>query len=150
MGTSPEQLRADIEETRARLTEDLDRLAERVSPRQVVRRAGDNPLAIGLVAFGAGLLTAAAIPETANERRAAARLTGRAAEYAGRYVRRPGTRPGTRLRKGLRKGLSKGPGKSAPRMVQLGQLKERAARTAGHTARGVRGRGRVSRMLSRG
>lgn len=38
MGTSPEQVRAEIEETRARLSRDLDRLAEQVSPRQVAHR----------------------------------------------------------------------------------------------------------------
>ena len=38
MGTSSDQLRADIEATRAQLAHDLDRLAERVQPAQVMRR----------------------------------------------------------------------------------------------------------------
>ncbi|RKN47158.1 DUF3618 domain-containing protein [Streptomyces hoynatensis] len=38
MGTSSDQLRADIEATRAQLTHDLGRLADRVQPAQVMRR----------------------------------------------------------------------------------------------------------------
>ncbi|MGP3969881.1 DUF3618 domain-containing protein [Streptomyces sp. 6N223] len=81
-GTSPRQLRAEIEKTREQLTEDLDRLAERVSPRRVAEENG--PKAVGLVAFGAGLLAASMIPESPTEQRAAARLAGQAGHYAGR------------------------------------------------------------------
>ncbi len=149
MGTSPERLRAEIDETRARLTDDLDRLADHVSPRRVAGRQGDrlrgaasglrdrmprggggdsegegegteqrkgrarqagqsmrgaaghageaarhapgraahqaggNPLATGVMAFGAGLLAGATLPETDAERQAAARVTDRAGEYTG-------------------------------------------------------------------
>ncbi|MEO3749384.1 DUF3618 domain-containing protein [Streptomyces sp. B6B3] len=142
MGTSPERLRAEIDETRARLTDELDRLADHVSPRRAAGRqgerlrgaasglrsrmpggdgqgteqmrgrarhasqsmrgaagqageaarhapgraahqAGGNPLATGIVAFGAGLLAGAALPETDAERQAATRVTERAGEYTG-------------------------------------------------------------------
>ncbi|AKH82164.1 hypothetical protein AA958_07865 [Streptomyces sp. CNQ-509] len=136
MGTaSPEKLRAEIEDTRSRLTADLDRLAERVSPRAAAGRQGErvrgaatglrervmgsatesteqarertrqateaageaarqaperlarqtqgNPLAAGLVAFGAGMLAASMIPESPAEERAAAQMADRAGEFAG-------------------------------------------------------------------
>src|SRR4051812_10547723 len=42
MGTSPDQLRADIDATRDRLSNDVSRLAGRASPRQMVRRRTDR------------------------------------------------------------------------------------------------------------
>lgn len=137
MGTSPDQVRADIEATRARLSEEIDQLADRTSPRRMARRradqargavaglrervmgaasdttsqAGDtarhaadstreaagqagaavraapdqavrqtrgNPLAAGLIAFGAGLLAASLAPPSEAERQAAAELSRRA------------------------------------------------------------------------
>ncbi len=38
MGTSPDQMRTEIEATRGRLATDVDRLADRTSPRRVARR----------------------------------------------------------------------------------------------------------------
>ena len=114
----PDKIRADIEATRAALSEDVDNLEEKVSPSKIAQRqtdrvrsavtgvkdkvfgtatdAGDNvhdmsnraadaakgvpgdvrrttqgnPLAAGLVAFGAGLLVAALLPATRTEKRA--------------------------------------------------------------------------------
>ncbi|CAL9655820.1 DUF3618 domain-containing protein [Streptomyces sp. enrichment culture] len=153
MGTAPDRIRADIESTRERLSEDVSRLADRARPRQVVRRrtrrargalhgvrervmgstaeitgqtadrgrqaarsvqdttgqaagkvgdtarqaagqAGEtvrqapeqvmrqtegNPLAAGLIAFGAGLLTASLLPTSRAEEQAAGRA-GQAVE----------------------------------------------------------------------
>ncbi len=42
MGTSPDQLRADIDATRDRLSADANRLADRARPRQMVRRRTDR------------------------------------------------------------------------------------------------------------
>jgi len=129
MAEEPDRLRQDIEQTRASLTRDVDRLADKTSPRRVAQRrwtavkervmgssdqarqtAGDtmstarekaaqagnaaeekaheaadavrsaprtvarqtggNPLAAGIIAFGAGLLAATLIPVTDAERRA--------------------------------------------------------------------------------
>ncbi|MET7597938.1 DUF3618 domain-containing protein [Streptomyces sp. NPDC005481] len=148
MGTSPDQVRAEIEATREKLSQDVDRLADRTSPSRVVRRrtehvrgavtglrervmgsasttagqatdrtrqasqslqesagqatdtakqavgqAGEavqnmpeqamrqtqgNPLAAGLIAFGAGLLAASLLPTTQAEEQAAAQLADRA------------------------------------------------------------------------
>jgi len=38
MGTTPDQVRAEIEQTRAELTGDVDRLVERTSPRKIAER----------------------------------------------------------------------------------------------------------------
>lgn len=144
--TDPDQIRDEIEATRAALTRDVDRLADRTSPKRVARRnwenvkekvgsvtervmgppsratsragelgqqagemargAGDkardaahevadtvrqapqqlarktqgNPVAVGLIAFGAGLLAASLIPETDAERRAGAQIKERAGD----------------------------------------------------------------------
>ncbi|ONK09928.1 DUF3618 domain-containing protein [Streptomyces sp. MP131-18] len=40
MGTSPDRIRADIEATRNKLAGDLDRLADRASPRRMAQRRG--------------------------------------------------------------------------------------------------------------
>jgi ElaB/YqjD/DUF883 family membrane-anchored ribosome-binding protein len=137
VGATPDQLKADIERTRADLTTDVDALADKVSPARVAERrisavrgtarsvkdkvmgtatdaassttssassaastAGDslssaassvassvataphqvttktqgNPLAAGLIAFGAGLLFGSLLPETRAEQAAAAQL----------------------------------------------------------------------------
>ncbi|QIJ65670.1 DUF3618 domain-containing protein [Streptomyces sp. JB150] len=148
MGTSPDQVRAEIEATRGRLSQNVDRLADHTSPARVMRRrthrvrgavsgmrervmgsasgtagavqgrtqqaassvqesagqaadtvrrtAGQvgeavgsapeqavrqtqgNPLAAGLIAFGAGLLAASLLPTTRAEEQAAAQLTEQA------------------------------------------------------------------------
>lgn len=45
------------------------------APKSVARAAEGSPVAVGLIAFGAGLLTAALIPESEAERRAAKQLS---------------------------------------------------------------------------
>ncbi|MEU2562924.1 DUF3618 domain-containing protein [Streptomyces longispororuber] len=121
MGPTPDELRQETEETRAHLSDSVDRLAERISPQRVVRRRASSarhratavrdrvmgtahttasrtggtvedatgrvreqagqvpdqlrertqgsPLAAGLIAFGAGLLTGALLPATSAEAR---------------------------------------------------------------------------------
>src|SRR6478735_3810523 len=130
---SPEEIRADIESTRRELGQDVDALADKVTPSKIMDRqknkvrgaftsvresvmgaaddagsslahAGDaaasgvehagqsvahagqavarkakgNPLAAGLVAFGAGLLVAALIPPSDKERELAAKVEDKA------------------------------------------------------------------------
>ena len=130
MAEEPDRLRNDIESTRATLTRDVDRLADKTSPKRVAQRrwttvkekvmgssqdarhaAGGtvqdvrdsvreaphavaertqgNPLAAGVIAFGAGMLAATLFPVTDAERRAgrqikdnAGDLTDRAKEMA--------------------------------------------------------------------
>jgi ElaB/YqjD/DUF883 family membrane-anchored ribosome-binding protein len=113
MTNDPEQLRADIEETRRELGGDVDALADKVRPSSIVNRkkeqvkgamsrardavmgtasdaastVGDtvgelphkaaqtargNPIAVGLIAFGVGLLAASMLPTSSKERRLAA------------------------------------------------------------------------------
>lgn len=133
MGTTPDEIRSDIERTRAELTHDVDRLTDRTSPKRIAHRQTDkarrglgrvrdrvmgtvedakdtvsgtadnaggtareqahkaaegireapqairsqtqgSPLAAGLIAFGAGLLTAGLLPATEVERRAGRQL----------------------------------------------------------------------------
>lgn len=112
MTNEPEQIRADIEDTRRELGGDVDALADKVRPSSIahrqgtkvknaVRRARDtvmgtasdaantvgdtvsevpqkaaqatrgNPLAVGLIAFGAGMLAASLLPASAKERQLA-------------------------------------------------------------------------------
>lgn len=117
MGATPDQLKADIERTRGRLTADVDTLTDRLSPRGAVRRrasavadkagsvtsragsragsmaetvqgapdtvrsrTSSNPLAFGLIAFGTGLLAAAALPTTSKEEELAGQAKTRAGE----------------------------------------------------------------------
>jgi gas vesicle protein len=109
MSREPEEIRQDIERTRGNLSEDVDAIADKVSPSSIahrqsekikgtVRRAKDavmggvesvgeeasetmhdapaavasqtrgNPLAAGLIAFGAGLLVSSLIPGSDKER----------------------------------------------------------------------------------
>jgi len=119
MSTDPDQIRADIERTRAELSSDVDALSDKVSPTQAAQRqaekvrtkvadvkdrvmggvssgadtagwaassVGDkasdlphaatdktrgNPLAAGLVAFGAGWLISSLLPSTRQEQQLA-------------------------------------------------------------------------------
>lgn len=116
MTDSPDEIRADIEQTRRELGGDVDALADKVSPSKMVGRQTDkvkhalgsmrdkvmgaaddagsslsdagshavdvkdrvvakaegNPIAVGLIALGAGLLVASLIPASAKEKRIAA------------------------------------------------------------------------------
>lgn len=126
MSDSPEQIRADIERTRAELGGDVDALADKVSPSKMVHRQTDkvrtavssvrervmgaaddagsslsgagssavghvgdakdrvvakaegNPLAVGLIAFGAGLLVASLIPASEKEKQVASDVKDKA------------------------------------------------------------------------
>ena len=112
MSTSPDAIRADIEQTRRELGGDVDALADKVTPSKIVDRQTDkirggfgslrnrimgaaedagsdlrrrligrdvkdrvvakaegNPIAVGLIAFGVGLLAASLIPGVASGRR---------------------------------------------------------------------------------
>lgn len=115
MSEKPDDIRADIEATRARLGTNVDAVADKVTPSHIVQRQTDkvkdavfgvkdkvmgaadhggenlseagatigdapaqvkaktrgNPLAAGLIAFGAGLLVASLIPASEQEREAA-------------------------------------------------------------------------------
>lgn len=136
MGKAPDQIAAEIEQTRAELADDVDRLADKASPRRAARRGGErirgaarsarerimgsnsdtgsdvqeqareagqtarekageaaeavkstpdqvsrrtesNPMAAGLIAFGAGLLAASLLPTSQAERRSAQRVSER-------------------------------------------------------------------------
>lgn len=116
MSDSPETIRADIDRTREEFGQDVDALADKVSPSKAVHRQTDkiknalgsvrdrvmgaaddahdslsqtgasvsdsvsdakdqvvsktqgNPLAVGLIAFGAGLLAASLIPASSKEK----------------------------------------------------------------------------------
>ncbi|HWI31031.1 MAG TPA: DUF3618 domain-containing protein [Microbacterium sp.] len=118
MSTSPDAIRADIEETRRELGGDVDALADKVTPSKimdrqkgrvkdaigsvkdrimgvaddagsglhdagagigdakdrVVAKAQGNPLAVGLVAFGVGLVVASLIPASEKEKDVAANV----------------------------------------------------------------------------
>ncbi|MFG2022344.1 DUF3618 domain-containing protein [Streptomyces sp. NPDC048825] len=50
------------------------------APEQAVRQTQGNPLAAGLIAFGAGLLTASLLPTSQAEEQAASRITEQAGE----------------------------------------------------------------------
>lgn len=54
--------------------------AVRAAPEQAMRRTQGNPLAAGLIAFGAGLLAASLIPRTEAEQRATDQLRQQAGE----------------------------------------------------------------------
>ncbi len=115
MSENPDAIRADIEATRARLSSDVDAVADKVTPSHIVQRQTDkvkdavfgvkdkvmgaaehtggnlsdagsaigdapsqlknkaqgNPLAAGIIAFGAGLLISSLIPASEKEREAA-------------------------------------------------------------------------------
>jgi hypothetical protein len=135
--SDPDEIRAEIEQTRARLSDDVDRLGESAAPKNVARRQVDrakdaagsikdsiadavmgrpddgpgavsrtgdaiaerassakntltdvpaatrsktrgNPLAAGLIAFGAGLLIAGLVPSSQKEQEAVGRLQEKA------------------------------------------------------------------------
>ncbi|MFJ5697491.1 DUF3618 domain-containing protein [Arthrobacter sp. NPDC093139] len=108
MSEKPDAIRTDIEETRTRLGTDVDAVAGKVTPSNIVHRQTSavadaphqaalktqgNPLAAGLIAFGAGLLVSSLIPPSRKEREAAdalktaaepvtTQLTGAAKEVA--------------------------------------------------------------------
>lgn len=105
MTNDPDQIRADIEETRRELGGDVDALADKVRPSSIAHRQGaklkgamgrardtvmgtasdaastvgdmphkaaqtarGNPIAVGLIAFGVGMLAASLMPASSKER----------------------------------------------------------------------------------
>jgi gas vesicle protein len=135
--SSPEQIQADIEQTRANLSSDVDRLSEKVAPGKVLGRRVDsvkggvsslrdrvmgssddnggglrgaagsvsssasdltsaagsapqavrertqgNPLAVGLIAFGVGMLISSLAPASAAEQQLAGTAEAKAKELA--------------------------------------------------------------------
>lgn len=126
MSDSPEEIRADIERTRAELGGDVDALADKVNPSKIAHRQTDkvkdalgsmkdrvfgaaddvkstisdsgssasgaisdakdkvaakaegNPLAVGVIAFGVGLLAASLIPASTKEKEVAGNLKDQA------------------------------------------------------------------------
>ncbi|WP_168220721.1 DUF3618 domain-containing protein [Streptomyces sp. RFCAC02] len=182
MSNSADHIRSEIEATRARLSDDLDRLADHVGPRGMARRGGQrlrttayglrdrasgaagsmsgtaqragghgreaaqdtahqmrdragragstaretpgmaaertrgNPLAAGLIAFGAGLVAAALLPPSQTEQDAASRLSDRAGDYAGpvrdaaresaRHLRNDATATGMRAARDMQRTAS--------------------------------------------
>lgn len=137
MATTPDRLKAEADQTREKLAADVDRLANRTSPKRKLHRGSErirdaargakervmgtteemrtaasgaaettqekaeqaagavrslpqramrstegNPLAVGLIAFGAGLLAAALLPESRAEQRAGAQLASTAGPAA--------------------------------------------------------------------
>jgi hypothetical protein len=123
--TNPDEIRAEIERTRASLSDNVDELAESARPKNVAKRQVDkvkdaaggvrdrvmgaasdasdavadkadsvanragnvdvkgrtqgNPLAAGLIAFGAGLLISSLIPSSQKEQQAVSNLQAKAA-----------------------------------------------------------------------
>jgi len=119
MGETPDQLKADIEETRRGLSADVDALTDRISPSRIARRRTDaikssaggvrdrvmgsassvtdtagsapgavatkaqgNPLAAGLIGFGAGLLIASLLPTTEAEEQLGAAVKEKGSDFA--------------------------------------------------------------------
>ncbi|MEN3344789.1 MAG: hypothetical protein V7635_1365 [Arthrobacter sp.] len=62
MSENPDAIGADIEATRERLSD---------APHQAAAKTQGNPLAAGLIAFGAGLLVSSLVPAGQKEREAA-------------------------------------------------------------------------------
>ena len=116
MGATPDQLKSNIEQTRAELAADVDALTDRVNPATAARRRVDavksgatglkervmgtasdtgssvgstavskaqgNPLAGGLIAFGAGLLAASVLPSSQKEQELALQVKDKASDLA--------------------------------------------------------------------
>lgn len=177
MGSRPDELRNEIEQTRGELAYDVDRLADHTVPSRVVGRkwqgakgrarsltdkvmgtkesagdrmretasqvAGDvrdtpdmvarrtrgNPLAVGMIAFGVGLLTAALLPETEPEKRVGAAVADRSEGLVDQ------ARDAAREMAG---GLEESARDAA------GQVKQTARQAAGNTADQARESGRTT------
>ena len=79
MGSIPSQGSGE-DSTKSSLRQNAGQLTDAVgaAPRQAVQQTQGNPLAAGLIAFGAGLLAASLISESKAERRAAQQVQDRA------------------------------------------------------------------------
>lgn len=178
----PEEIRAEIQDTRGDLAADVDRLADHTSPKRIaerrldrvrstLRRAGDrvmgssqeagrsvtetigtaadrvqgtahdladkagqapaavtrqaqgNPIAVGLIAFGAGLLAASLFPQTKPERRMGEQLAEQ-----GEAVIEPLKETGRQLTEDLRGTVQEAAGEVKETATQaVGRTKEQAA-----------------------
>lgn len=149
MTSSPEEIRRDIEHTRNELSNDVDALTDKVSPKRVVERRVDrtrgafsrtkekvmgsssddhpgvrdtassiagaassapdqarartqgNPLAAGLIAFGAGWLVSSLLPATEKEKRAALSVKDTAQQHS-EPLKAPLTEAANEMKQNLR------------------------------------------------
>jgi gas vesicle protein len=89
MSTDPDEIRSEIDQTQRELSADVNALTEKLSPPRMVerrvrhtraapdrvrRRTEGNPLAAGVIAFGAGWLLASLIPASEPEQQAASQV----------------------------------------------------------------------------
>lgn len=100
MGTEPDALKTEVEQTRAQLAQDVDRLADKVAPGKVARRKADatHHRLTGLKERVMGVTDskpAARAGETAHD---LAHSAGDAAEQAGESVRRTADQVGQSVR----------------------------------------------------
>jgi hypothetical protein len=87
MGTADsatDQVRSGVEQARSRVGEAVAGTGDRISdtPDAIRRQTEGNPLAAGLIAFGAGLLVASVIPSSKREEQAAQRIQPQLAQVA--------------------------------------------------------------------
>jgi ElaB/YqjD/DUF883 family membrane-anchored ribosome-binding protein len=107
MGTPAAAARATADSTRdlaGRTAEAAEQAADvvREAPERVAEQTRGNPLAVGLVAFGAGLLAATLLPETRVEQDAARRL---ADSDLAEQIRQPLSESATQLREDVSQDL---------------------------------------------
>jgi len=140
--TDPDQIRQEIERTRAGLAGDVDALTDKVSPNRIVSRRVDrvrgsfsnakervmgtasdayesvgdtagtaaeavrdkaqgSPLAVGLIAFGAGVLISSLLPASRAEQRIAGQVKETVGEHS-EELKAQATRIGEEVREHLR------------------------------------------------
>jgi carboxylesterase type B len=148
MGKSPEELKLEIEQTRRRLSGDVDSLEDKISPSRVVQRrvtrargaAGSirdrvmgasapsvvrrqsqgNPLAAGLLAFAGGWLVSSVLPASHAEELAAVAVKDQASQLAG-----PAKEQAQQAAQEVKNNLQE------PAQQAVHQIKERATDAAG-------------------
>ena len=98
MSTDPDQIRDDIERTRAELSSDVDALTDKVSPTQVAQRQADRSARAVSDVKDRVMGAASAVPTTSARRRPPSATRRPASARRRRVCRtRPRTRPaGTR------------------------------------------------------
>jgi hypothetical protein len=160
MGTRADEIRAEIERTRENLGETIDEVGDRMNPREIAKRKTarvrgrlhtakekvmgvadidaeqveerikGNPLAAGLIAFGAGALLASLLPADRTSREAAEALAERAEPLADR-AKAEAREAGEEMREDL--------GQSARESAE--HLREQAAESAEHLREETRSAG---------
>jgi hypothetical protein len=135
--TDPDQIRHEIERTRTELSDDVDALSYKVSPRRMVgsrvdrvrgtwhgvkervmgtasdvgeraaaapdlvrEKAEGSPLAVGLVAFGVGMVVSSLLPPTRAEQRMAGQVRETVAEH-GDELKQKATEVGQEMKEHL-------------------------------------------------